>query len=225
MKYFHLWYLIALLWSVVLLYFFFQKKSISLLLGLSLLLHLIGLFGDSYQGIYKLPFRTRTALFFGLFYCALGGWLAYYEANAKETIAKWGVSFIKGAIVFFAILQLIESAILIEFFQGTLNDNFFIMTMPLVLSMFLYALGTKKTRINEMRIKNLADKVVGIYVINPIVMELLVFLAGKIGFDANGIVYQALLVPLVFLSSYYVYKCLLVVYDHWELRFKSAMDR
>lgn len=223
-KYFHLWYLIALLWSVVLLYYFFQKKSISLLLGLSLLLHLIGLFGDSYQGIYKLPFRTRTALFFGLFYCALGGWLAYHEAKAKEIIAKWGVSFLKGAIVFFAILQLTERAVLIELFQGTLNDNFFIMTMPLVLSLFLYALGTKNIRINEMRLKNLADKVIGIYIIHPIVMEFLAFLGKKIGFDANGMVYQTLFVPLVYLLSYYVYKYLLVIYHQWEIRVKAAFD-
>jgi len=224
LKFFHLWYLIALLWSVVLLYYFFQKKSISLLLGLSLLLHLIGLFGDSYQGIYKLPFRTRTALFFGLFYCTLGGWLAYYEAKARAIITKWGLSYIKGAIVFFAILQLVERAILIEFFQGSLNDNFFIMTMPLVLSLFLYALGTKNIRINEMRIKNLADKVVGIYVIHPIIMEFLVFLGKKVGFDANGIVYQVLFVPLVYLSSYYVYKYLLVIYHQWGIRVKAAMN-
>ena len=223
-EFFHLWFLIALLWSIIILHFCFQHNKLSVLLAISLLLYIFGLFGDSYRGLYSLPFRTRTAIFFGLFYCTLGGFIAFHEERVNAFIAKWGAMRIGFAIILFGSLQLVERFILIQQFHGTLNDNFFIMTLPFVVCLFFFSLGAPPRALNEQWITSIADKVVGIYLIHPIVMEELALVGQMMGIDGKSFIYQAMFVPLVFLFSFLIYKYIILIY-HWsKMQVKAVMN-
>lgn len=75
---YHLWFLLALIWSVAVLFAFYKLKMLSLLFILSLGLNIFGLFGQSYSFLYEVSLNTRDALFFGLFYTTLGAVLGAY---------------------------------------------------------------------------------------------------------------------------------------------------
>ena len=187
-------------------------------------MYIFGLFGDSYRGLYSLPFRTRTAIFFGLFYCTLGGFIAFHEERVNAFIAKWGAMRIGFAIILFGSLQLVERFILIQQFHGTLNDNFFIMTLPFVVCLFFFSLGAPPRALNEQWIKSIADKVVGIYLIHPIVMEELALVGQMMEIDGKSFIYQAMFVPQVFLFSFLIYKYILVIFYWSKMQVKAALN-
>lgn len=71
---YHLWFLVALIWSTGILYAFFRINKLKLLLFFSFLMNILGQFGQGYYSIWPQhgDFRTRDALFFGLFYLSFG---------------------------------------------------------------------------------------------------------------------------------------------------------
>lgn len=88
--FYHLWYLPASVVGVLLVYLISRKLPFKAVLGITLLLYGIGLFGDSYYGlISNLPFissfydtlfqvfsYTRNGLFFAPIFLVMGAWIA-----------------------------------------------------------------------------------------------------------------------------------------------------
>ncbi|WP_214891714.1 acyltransferase family protein [Exiguobacterium sp. s142] len=84
---YHLWFLVSLIWSIIVVYFFYKYKKNKLLLYLSLLLNFLGLLGQSYKGFLgiELGINTREVLFFGLFYTNLG---AFFALNLENIVGN-----------------------------------------------------------------------------------------------------------------------------------------
>ncbi|WP_165970981.1 acyltransferase family protein [Peribacillus frigoritolerans] len=64
---YQLWFLTSLIWSIIILFIFYRLKKINVLLTLSFILNILGLFGQSYSLFFNISISTRDALFFGLF--------------------------------------------------------------------------------------------------------------------------------------------------------------
>lgn len=212
----HMWYLIALIWCVVIMFVFYSKGTIKVLVFISLGLTLIGLFGDSYKGILKIPLMTRDALFFGMFYCALGFYIASNENSfLKRLIKKPRVLLF---IVFtFSILQLFERAILIAFFHGELGDNFFISTMPMTVALFLYVLSKKDMGKNSY-ITKIGRNTLGIYVIHLFFLDMTKFIAIiLLDININTVGFQIIFTPIVFLMSYFGYQVVQFIHSYIKM--------
>ncbi|MEC5425945.1 acyltransferase [Virgibacillus sp. C22-A2] len=85
---YHLWFLLALIWSVIILFIFMKLKLLPYLVIISLGLNIFGLFGQSYSSFYEVTVNTRDALFFGLFYTSLGGIMGAYAQKIREIAVK-----------------------------------------------------------------------------------------------------------------------------------------
>lgn len=165
---YHLWFLPALIWSIVILYAFFKLKKINLLLILSFSLHLIGLFGQSYSGFYNLPINTRDTVFFGLFYITLG---FFFSSNLKDIKLKLGskkLYFL--ALIGFSVIQIFERSILVNEFKGN-SGNYFISTIFVTLTLFIMVLNNPNIGKNSFIAKVGANSL-GIYVIHLIFIKM-----------------------------------------------------
>lgn len=90
-SYFHLWYLSALIFSVVVFNFFYKKFSFGKIQFLSIVLYLLGLLGTTYYGVlsndlkymmniyFRIFIGTRNGLFLGIPFLVLGATLAKLE--------------------------------------------------------------------------------------------------------------------------------------------------
>lgn len=201
----HLWYLIALLWSIAILFIFVKYQKINTLLLVSFALNIVGLFGNSYQGIIHFPIPTRDAMFFGLFYCTLGCYFAYHEKTIQQKISNIKTSYFICLLLVFCGLQIIERAILIKYFSGKISHDFFITTIPLSVSLFLFALAKKHVG-NRSYLTVIGEKAVGIYVVHLFFIDIIASVGNKLNLDSNTVIYQLLFTPLVFAVSYFAYK-------------------
>ncbi len=100
-SHFHLWYFPALIFAIALFYLLSRMMPVQMILAISFVFYLIGLFGDSYGGLiegnsalsgildgYESIFvSTRNGLFFGLFYVSLGAFMAIKQAAIKPSIS------------------------------------------------------------------------------------------------------------------------------------------
>src|SRR5699024_11062175 len=82
---YHLWFLLALIWSVAVLFIFAKARLVRVLFVLSLGLNIYGLAGQSYSFLADVPFDTRDALFFGLLYTSMGALFARYGDRLHQT--------------------------------------------------------------------------------------------------------------------------------------------
>lgn len=211
----HLWYLIALLWSIIILFLFINMKKLNLLLALSFFLNMIGLFGNSYHGIIGLPVNTRDALFFGLFYCTLGCSIAFNKDHILKKISSFSASLILIFFVIFTLLQLGEHVILVQYFGGKITSDFFISTIPMTSSLFLITLKVSTIGKNSY-LTTMGKNSLGIYVIHPIFIIILSrLLINVVHIKSNSVLYSLLLTPLVFFTSYFAYE--------WIQKFKNKL--
>lgn len=197
---FHLWFLIALLWSILIVYVFVKVNKLSILLIASLLLSIVGVFGQSYSVIWEIPIDTRDTLFFGLFYTTLGTFFAFHQHKLIWSNKIWlclmGV---------FSAMQVVEGIVLINYFDAPLG-NYYLSTIPLCISLFAVALKSKG--VSE---KNILAKIgkdsVGIYVMHPIFLSSAIILVELLGieFITDTFVWNILFTPAVLLISYICY--------------------
>lgn len=196
---YQLWFLPALIWSTILLLIFHKFKQIKFLLAGSLILNLIGLFGQSYSGIWgiSLPVDTRDALFFGLFYTTLGFFFAQNIQSIKLTSPK--TTYI-GLIIGFIILQNIERSLL-----GVLS-NYFLSTLFLTVVLFLFVINNKSLGQGSFLSKIGANSL-GIYVIHVFFINLVNLCMTTFGLIAikETILFQIAFTPAVFIISYFAY--------------------
>ncbi|NOU95117.1 acyltransferase family protein [Paenibacillus sp. LMG 31456] len=200
----HLWYLISLIWCVLVLFLFYKMNKINHLLILSLILYLIGLFGQSYSGIFNLSIQTRDAIFFGLFYTTFGFFFAY-RADSLLVLIKWKPITYGYLFFAFSFLQIIERALLVKFFKGNLGD-YFLSTILLTISLFFLVLSNSQIGKNSSIVK-IGENSVGIYVIHVFFINITNLSIGllNIEFMTKTIVWQLLGTPMVTLVSYIAY--------------------
>jgi surface polysaccharide O-acyltransferase-like enzyme len=203
---YQLWYLVALMWSVLILFIFIHLNKLNALLFISFGLNLIGLFGQSYSGILSLPFDTRDALYFGLFYTTLGAYIANQEERIKQK-AKKGRVYLTSFIIL-SFLLLAERGLTVFIYEGKIGD-YFILTIPITLSLFLFAIMRPELGKGSFLTK-VGSNAVGIYVIHVFLIKfirLLVDVSG-LGTAEETIIWNLLFSPVVFILSYISYTTL-----------------
>lgn len=200
----HVWFLVALIWSVFVLYLFVRINKVHLLLGVAFVFHLIGLFGQSYSGIFEIPFQTANAWFWGIFYVTWGYVLAMHEATIKEKITKVPrFTFLVGFFLFMG-LQFIERYI--TFFRlGGNGGNYFVMTIFMTFCLWCVAICYS---VSPSVLTRVGAKSVGIYVVHPMIIATIYFILHYSGMDdvRNTILFQLLFTPSVVLLSYWAYE-------------------
>lgn len=147
-SYSHLWYLNALLCSVSIVSFLLHKKfSPKKILCISLILYVLGLFGDTYYGLitslFDVPFignllslyfqifdTTRNGLFFAFFFLSLGMFLSENKLLLNK---RKSLLFGMGSVF----MLLIETFILNKF-NLPKDYNIYLFAIPVCLFCFLY---------------------------------------------------------------------------------------
>ncbi len=168
---YHLWYLpasiigAAIAWSLV------KTAGYPKALAVSLLLYLIGLFGDSYYGIAeKIPFLnifydlifqitdyTRNGIFFAPIFFVLGGIIA--DKRSKIGFAKS----VCGFVISFALM--FGEAVALRHFDLQRHDSMYIFLLPCIYFLFNTVLHFKGKRREGLRTLSLI-----VYIIHPMVI-------------------------------------------------------
>lgn len=189
---YHLWFLRALILSVLVLYIFIRIKKMKILLICSLLLNLTGLFGQSYSCFANLPIQTSNAWFFGIFYLTLGYYISQKENRFKGHTKLW----IFLCILFF-LLQSLEAFTLVNIFGAKLA-NYYISTIPLSIFLFALVINIKNIKSNNFFAK-LGERSIGIYVIHLLVMISLYTFFKIIGEEEfnKSLIWGIISVPLI----------------------------
>lgn len=157
-SYGHLWYLYALIFSILLIYTL-VKKGITLknIFIISFIFYIFGLLGQSYffiiKPISKYPYiweilkffckiigSTRNGLFFGFFFVFIG-----FIFSQKKKKLKYN-----NAVIFFIIFLILFffEAILINKYKLFLNYDMYLMTIPTAFFLFYIILHTELTNNN-----------------------------------------------------------------------------
>lgn len=162
---FHFWFLVALFWSLVIIYLFELLKKVKFLFFLSLFLHLIGLFGQSYKVFFNIGVFTTDSIFFGLFYTTLGYYIAMVKINYSKPVLYFGL------FIFFTCCQVIERYILIYNFNAP-DGSYFLSTIFRIFFFFLFALSLpqlgKNTLLNKM-----GSKSVGVFLMHVLIIRII----------------------------------------------------
>jgi fucose 4-O-acetylase-like acetyltransferase len=170
---FHLWFLSALIWSIVILFIFIKIKKLNILLVLSLILNIIGLFGQTYSGVVHLHIQTTDAVFFGLFYTTLG----YYVAQNYD-LFKYKVNLVRTKVLislslFFCGVQIIEKLITVNLWNGTEGGvDYYLSTIPLTICLFLIVIKHSQFGRSSI-ISKIGRNSVGIYVTHMLFISLI----------------------------------------------------
>ncbi|MFT9596505.1 acyltransferase [Mesobacillus sp.] len=198
---YQLWFVISLVWSMAILYFFYRLKRVRLLLIISFCLNLLGLFGQSYSIFEELPVSTtRSALYISLFYTVLGFWLA--------TIQSWqrfSGKIYFSLFCFFALLQVSEGYWLKSL--DSKHGEYFFTTIFLTLFLFLFALSNPHLG-KGLLITKIGGNSLGIYTIHVFFIDMIDILFETIGLEPGTHYLLMNLVDalLVFVLSYATYK-------------------
>ncbi|MBR4075228.1 MAG: acyltransferase [Firmicutes bacterium] len=145
-SYYHLWYYPAMIVAVILTWLFFRNRG-GIAVGIAFVCYFIGCMGESYYGFFAdneavttlaekyfaLFWSTRSGLFFGFFFFALGAYLQksrWIMSRGKAAVAL-GVSFL---------LMAVEILTLRSF--GVAKDyNLYFALIPATLFLFLWLTG------------------------------------------------------------------------------------
>jgi surface polysaccharide O-acyltransferase-like enzyme len=206
-----LWFLTALIFSLVFLGCFVKFGKTRYLLPLAALVHVVGLIGTNYQMIAEIPFRTRDAFFFGFFYVALGYQISSVDWTPNENRRHIYL----GAVCFLAGVQLIEQyAIGYVIRDNVLPQEIFlteytISTIFFVLALFAYALSNPQWGKNTI-LPKVGRHALGIYLLHVPLIRLVRTMNRvwhpAIGIDlASTLLWQLFITPFVYVLSLAVY--------------------
>lgn len=169
--FYHLWYFPALIIGLVITYWISTKTSIKMSLAISVLLFVIGLFGDSYYGyianqnfissIYDIGFNlftyTRNGLFFAPLFLMLG---AYSKLRNRESVQQHNLLF----FIVFLCCMIIEG-IYLESQQLTHHNSMYILLLPTMFFLFEYL---KNINMNQHQF--LRGMSTWIYILHPMIL-------------------------------------------------------
>jgi surface polysaccharide O-acyltransferase-like enzyme len=200
---YQLWFVIALAWSITVLYLFFRLQKIGLLLTIALCLNIAGLFGQSYSLFYELPLPTRDAAFIGLFYTSAGFWFAYSRIN--RSFSKKNCLYL---YFFFSALQAAEGYMLEKVLAAS-HGEYFLLTIFLTVSLFLFAVNHPELG-KGLGITKIGGNALGIYAIHVFFIDMIDIVVAKLGYEhaTLNIWWNMLDAFLVFTLSYAAYQFL-----------------
>ncbi|MCM3668084.1 acyltransferase [Mesobacillus maritimus] len=203
---YHLWYLVALIWSLIILYLFIRIQKPTLLLVVSFALHLFGLLGQSYSVFIDLDVNTRDALFFGVFYLTLGYWIGANLTRVQKYLLR--VKPITYALLFFlfSITSIFERVLTKYYFGDGQGENYYLSTPFLVLSLFLFALTRPETGRGSWMAK-VGERSLGIYVIHVVFINIVKrFSSETFIIVQESFWWHLLYTPSLFIISYFAYE-------------------
>ncbi|WP_066067281.1 acyltransferase [Neobacillus soli] len=198
---YHLWYLAALIWSIIILAIFIKMGKVKLLLGIGFILNIAGVLGQSYSTLLITPLDTRDALFFGLFYVTLGYVLSnnfkYIKLKLKPYI--WSILFL-----LFSFLQILEGELSVSRLNG-IWQNYYFFTLLTIIALVLFVLTNPK--INHALVNKVGANSVGIYVIHPLFISLSYSVVNILHLKGitHTLIWNLLFTPFIFIISYYSY--------------------
>lgn len=201
---YQLWFVISLVWSIGILYFFYRFNKVPLLLIISLCFNLLGLFGQSYSIFDELPVSTtRAALYVSLVYTAAGFWLASIKPPGRINSKLYTYLF-----CIFTLLQILEGHWLEKGLDAK-HGEYFLSTIFLTVFLFLFALSKPELGKGRFMTKIGANSL-GIYAIHVFFIDVIDLFFEKIGLEQGS---QNLLLNLVdaflvFTLSYISYQLL-----------------
>lgn len=205
-----LWFLPALIYSLLLIYGLDRLEVTRYLLPVSLGFHVVGLLASSYGMFLAVPIEHRDALFFGFFYTSLG----YYVGDSDwRPDAEWSRRYL-WATGFFAAFNLGERYVLgyvlsgETFAQGVYTASYTVGTALLSISLFLFLLSRPALGAGT-PLPSWGGYAVGIYVVHPALLyplERADAALRLLGFGGgNSILWHLALTPAVFFGSWLVY--------------------
>lgn len=202
---YHLWYLPALLLSTAAVYAADKLRLFGPLLGVSALLYVCGQFGQSYSGLLALPVLTRDALFFGLFYTALGyafaagrfAWLRPKRYRIR-TLALIGAAAL--------LLQYAERFVMVYVFEGRLGD-YWLSTALLSFALF-HAVLARPEMGRRSILQRFGRNSAGIYVLHVGVIQVvnLALLAAQLEHVRLTLAWNAVIAPVILVVTHYLYR-------------------
>jgi len=166
---YHLWYLPALIIGVFLLYILSRRFSLNMIFGVTIVLFVFGLLGDSYYGITsKIPFLkavydmgfnifsyTRNGLFYAPVFLAMGAVIAKNEHSFTKRINLIG-------FIISMILMLAEGFTL-RYFNYQRHNSMYLSLIPCMFFLFLLLLDSKRKASPILR-----DISMWIYILHPL---------------------------------------------------------
>lgn|GEM_PF-1554666 len=137
---FHLWFLTALFYSILLIYVFNEKDRIRELFFASVFLHFIGILSNAYGLLQFIPVPETDMLFFGLFMTTAG-----FVAERKN-LAKRSERFYLALSVLFGFIHLMERVVInwIRDVSPYFWSDYSLFTAPLTISLLLYGLTNQE---------------------------------------------------------------------------------
>ncbi|WP_164667421.1 acyltransferase family protein [Virgibacillus doumboii] len=204
---YHLWFLTALIWSMVILYVALRFNKLKFLLIVSCVLNIIGLFGQTYSSIFSLPIHTRDALFFGLFYTTIGCYIAMHRDWIIKKISGIKSSIFVYLFLLLSLIQIGEWFLTVKILDGTkMFGDYYATTAPLTISLFLITLKNISTGRNTF-IAKVGKNAVGIYVSHLFVISIIILLFKllDISYLRNNFWFNLMLVLTIFFISYYFF--------------------
>ncbi|AYA77598.1 acyltransferase [Bacillus sp. Y1] len=211
---FQLWFLTALIWSILIISIFAFYNKIGILLLVSIILNTIALLGESYTMFFELPLRTRDTMCFGLMYTTLGYFLGLKSDQIKKIkIKPLTLSFL---FLFFSFTQMIERYILITQFAQP-KGSYFLSTAFISLSLFLFVL--KYSQLGKGSIINkIGSNSLGIFVIHVFFIGIINLSVNflNLSYINNSVVWQSVYPLIVFVLSYVSYEWIQKVKSYFK---------
>lgn len=179
---YHLWYLPAVILGVLLISVLLHYIPLYVVFWISLILYIIGLFGDSYygissntaivnvmyEGIFLFSDYTRNGLFFAPIFLVLG-------VIASRTIKRVNIKENIIYTIIFAVLMLLEG-LLLKKFNLMRHDSMYVMLLPC-----MYFLFSIIASINVPSNKKYRTTSMVIYIIHPMVIVFIRAVAKLLG--------------------------------------------
>lgn len=205
---YQLWFSVALIVAALIFYVFFRMNKVGLLLGIAFALHLIGLTGQSYKEIIEFPFdwRTRDAIFFGLFYFTLGAWFAKGNKLLNKLESQLSNSTLLIIVCLWAIVTVFERLYFTHSFGLNYAADYYIGNIFETFFLMLWAIKNVHA-FSASKIKVFGENSHYIFLTHTLFIYLLSFVLEAKGIALSDYLIGSLLyVPFVFVVSYYFYK-------------------
>ncbi len=182
--FYHLWYFPAMVLCILIVHGLCKVCSIEKVLGISAILYMIGLFGDSYYGviqnipllsqIYDFNFiifeYTRNGLYFLPFFFTLGMYLYAHTKVAKKTALTLSVVSLVGMCVEAQVLHTLE---------WQRHDSMYICLIPTMYFFFSYLLSIRMSPL-----KNIREMTTWVYILHPLCIVLIRGASQAIGLES-----------------------------------------
>lgn len=190
---YHLWYLPAAIVGAVIAWYLVKQWAYRKAFAVTLVLYIVGLFGDSYYGIaenipslnsfYHLIFQvsdyTRNGIFFAPIFFVLGGYIA--DNNDRLSFKKSIIGFATCFSLMFA------EALTLHRFELQRHDSMYVFLLPSICFLFYFLMHFKGKNRAQLRTISLI-----IYIIHPFVV-VLIRLFAKITHLQNALVENSLI--------------------------------